>query len=329
MKEAQNVAIITSKVDPHADAVISELIIRGVPVFRLNTEDLINRYEVSVSIGGLSEININITDELGRSIQFPRDVRTVYHRKPDPVEPHCELNDDGASAFVCREGEEFLRSLTVLPDIRWVNNPQRIRSAQHKIPQLELARRLGLNIPKSLVTMDPDQALRFCEECGWSVICKSLSTTTVTVHGEPRNIYTHAPLRAEIESHIDRVRYGLTFFQQYVPKAFELRITIIGERVFACKIDSQKYEESSIDWRLVDPFTLDHQEVQLPQEVTDALVALLRSSGLSFGAIDMIVTPDGKYVFVENNPNGQWYWIELITGMPMTNAMVELLVGTA
>jgi hypothetical protein len=41
----------------------------------------------------------------------------------------------------------------------------------------------------------------------------------------------------------------------------------------------------------------------------------------------MIVTPDGGYVFLELNPNGQWLWIELITGAPITDAIVALLVG--
>jgi len=48
---------------------------------------------------------------------------------------------------------------------------------------------------------------------------------------------------------------------------------------------------------------------------------------LSFGAIDLLLTPTGEYVFLEINPNGQWYWLELITGIPLTNAMCDVLTG--
>jgi glutathione synthase/RimK-type ligase-like ATP-grasp enzyme len=327
MGTGQGVAIFTSKVDPHADAVISRLRENQVTIFRLNTEDLLNRYELSISLSSQSEIRATIVDEVGRSICLPRDISTIYHRKPDPVKPNHGLRDEGARAFASREGDEVIHSLASLPDVRWVNNPYRIRAGQHKLPQLEVARRLGLKVPRSLVTRDPDDALQFCESCGWSVICKGLGTTSVTLDGEPRNLYTYAPSRSEIEAHIDSVRLGLTFFQEYVPKAFELRITVIGERVFPCRIESQRVEDAMIDWRLVDPFTLDHYEYPLPKKVSDALIAFLQQYGLCFGAIDMIVTPDEEYVFVENNPNGQWYWIEQLTGMPMANAMASLLTG--
>ena len=49
---------------------------------------------------------------------------------------------------------------------------------------------------------------------------------------------------------------------------------------------------------------------------------------LVFGAIDMIVTPAGEYVFLEINANGQYLWIEKQTGLPITSSIVDLLIGT-
>ena len=326
MTDGSAIFIVTSKVDPHADAVISKLAASGELVFRLNTEDLLNRYWLSGSVGPDWGLGVDFRDELGRTVRFPTGVKSAYHRKPDPVLPHRELADAGASDFVCKEGDEFVRSLAAFQGVRWVNNPIRIRAAQHKLPQLEAARRLGLSVPRSIVTNDPAQARAFCEACGWAVICKTLATSVVLIDGEARHVYTAAPARKEVEEKNQSIRFGVHFLQEYVPKAFELRITIIGRQVFACKIDSQSLDESKIDWRLVDPFTLHHEEYDLPEEVSNKLLALLDNFGLSFGAIDMIVTTSGKYVFVENNPNGQWYWIELKTGMPMAQAMADHLI---
>ena len=67
--------------------------------------------------------------------------------------------------------------------------------------------------------------------------------------------------------------------------------------------------------------------VSLPPEIETALKTMLTQYGLRFGAFDMIVTPDGEYVFLELNPNGQWLWIETITGAPMSRAIADLLAG--
>jgi glutathione synthase/RimK-type ligase-like ATP-grasp enzyme len=51
--------------------------------------------------------------------------------------------------------------------------------------------------------------------------------------------------------------------------------------------------------------------------------------GLNFGAVDMILTPDGRYVFLEINPNGQWGWVEDLTGMPISEEIIGLLTQSS
>lgn len=50
---------------------------------------------------------------------------------------------------------------------------------------------------------------------------------------------------------------------------------------------------------------------------------------LTSGAIDLICTPEGKYTFLEINPNGQWLWVEELTQQPLVQLMVELLSAHA
>jgi glutathione synthase/RimK-type ligase-like ATP-grasp enzyme len=49
--------------------------------------------------------------------------------------------------------------------------------------------------------------------------------------------------------------------------------------------------------------------------------------GLCYGAIDMVLTPDGRYVFLEINPNGQYLWIEEAAGLPISDAICDLLMS--
>lgn len=47
--------------------------------------------------------------------------------------------------------------------------------------------------------------------------------------------------------------------------------------------------------------------------------------GLRYGAIDMIVDPAGTHWLLEANPNGQFGFIEHITGMPLSAAVATAL----
>jgi len=66
---------------------------------------------------------------------------------------------------------------------------------------------------------------------------------------------------------------------------------------------------------------------ELPDEVKSSLRRVMDSFGLNFASLDMIVTPDGEFVFLELNPNGQWLWLELELGLPLVATMADLLTS--
>lgn len=120
----------------------------------------------------------------------------------------------------------------------------------------------------------------------------------------------------------------VSFVQNYVPKAYELRITIVDNQVFACKIDSQCMENNKgkIDWRQGYDYGLKHEACTIPNEIANKCICFLRKMQLNFGAFDFIVTPTGEYVFLECNPNGQWLWVELVTGLNISEAIASFLM---
>ena len=48
---------------------------------------------------------------------------------------------------------------------------------------------------------------------------------------------------------------------------------------------------------------------------------------LNYGAIDIIVTPDGRHVFLEINPVGEFFWLELRPGFAISDAIADVLLG--
>jgi len=116
-------------------------------------------------------------------------------------------------------------------------------------------------------------------------------------------------------------------FQENIPKQVELRITVIGRKIFAVEIQSQDHKESTHDWRGLKAGDLHHCPHDLLEPIQAMYLRFLDHFDLAYGAIDMILTADGEYIFLENNPSGQFGWIEKLTGLPLTATLAELLIA--
>jgi glutathione synthase/RimK-type ligase-like ATP-grasp enzyme len=127
---------------------------------------------------------------------------------------------------------------------------------------------------------------------------------------------------------LEQVPICPVIFQEYIEKKLELRITVIGDKVFPCAIYSQDSSNvaNKTDWRH-DPYASRHEAYPLPKEIEEKCVKLIQNLGLKYGAIDMIVTPDDEYIFLETNANGAWLWIQDLTGMPIAEAFADLLIS--
>jgi glutathione synthase/RimK-type ligase-like ATP-grasp enzyme len=126
--------------------------------------------------------------------------------------------------------------------------------------------------------------------------------------------------------HSEGVRHIPCLFQEYIPKAVELRVTIIGDEIFVAEIDSQSQAETAIDWRDYSvPMRM--KRGSLPDDIVSKCFALVRGFGLNFSALDFIVTPEGEYVFLESNPNGQFLFVEQwVPELKMVDALLGCLM---
>jgi glutathione synthase/RimK-type ligase-like ATP-grasp enzyme len=134
------------------------------------------------------------------------------------------------------------------------------------------------------------------------------------VESTERGLFTNRISLDEIEKYPQKITAAPGIFQPYIEKEHELRVTIVDEIIFAARIESQAHPDTQTDWRR-NPGAIAYTEVTLPTEVSQRLKTFHRNQGLVYAAYDFIVTPEGRYVFLEVNSVGQWLWLEETAGL--------------
>ncbi len=64
----------------------------------------------------------------------------------------------------------------------------------------------------------------------------------------------------------------------------------------------------------------------LPQSVESKLFSLMKKIGLNMGSIDMIVTKNTEFVFLEVNPTGQFGWVSENCNYYLEQEIVNCLI---
>lgn len=243
-------------------------------------------------------------------------------RPPEDMDPEMALACARESAAA---RDVWLAGFESYP-VRWVNRPDRESSAENKGRQLAAARACGLAVPPTLVTNRPEAARAFWHAQGGDVVAKMLTPYSISMAGDTPFVYTSAVGEADLEA-LDGLRQSPMVFQRRVPKAYELRAIVVGDRVFAGRIDAGASARGAVDWRRADVGELAWRPAQVDDALRRKLCAVVRRLGLVYGAADVIVTPEGEPVFLEVNPAGEWGMIELHLGAPIAAAIAECLLA--
>ena len=67
--------------------------------------------------------------------------------------------------------------------------------------------------------------------------------------------------------------------------------------------------------------------IDLPSAVAKDCFSLAKTLGLVFSGIDIRRTPNGEYVFLEGNPSPMFIYFEKVTGYPISDRLVDLLLS--
>jgi glutathione synthase/RimK-type ligase-like ATP-grasp enzyme len=224
-------------------------------------------------------------------------------------------------SFAQSESQRALDALMTVTNALWVNHPQCHARANSKPAQLFVARRIGFDVPPTVITNDPVQARELMRKTDGPIVYKAMSQNLDLE--QDTALFTGLLTETELAK-LELIRISPGIFQKFVSKAYEVRATVIGRRIFSGKIDSQARIETQVDWRHR-PFDMEETPIELPPEIEEKIHLFMDAFGLVYGAFDFIVTPDGRYVFLEINPAGQYMWVEVKTKLPITSALADVL----
>ena len=322
--EDVDVLLVTTRLDAASDAVAGALKRTGIKFYRLNTEDLPLNAKSSCDFQtGERRLRWHSEDHVV-SLDAVKCVWFRRHRlpalPPDTIPAHAE--------YCLRESQWFLRGLLwnlaeQVPAANWMSSPADIQRAESKMLQLQIAGTVGLAYPETLIGNNPDEIRAFFNQQNGRVVAKPLRLGYFDYGHVQTAAYTTAVSAVDLAND-EALNAAPVIYQRHLEKRWDIRVTIVGESIYAAAIHSQEAVSARVDWRRAD-VELEHKVHVLPEEIAKACRRLMKILNLRFGAIDLVLTPAGQYFFLEINPNGQWLWLEDRLGYPITNGIAEWL----
>jgi MvdC family ATP-grasp ribosomal peptide maturase len=305
------------------DRVAEALARRGARPVRFDTDLFPEEIGLSASLGpGGAEHFIRAGGE-----EFDASgVRAVWARRVWPPRLSERLDERFRAACVRESGAALEGFFDGLAGARWVNDPARERAAENKLLQLRAALEAGLDLPPTLLTNDAARARAFYEAEEGGVVAKLLRPLSVSMNEAPFFVYTSDVGAADIEA-LDSLRHCPVVFQRKIEKRRELRVAYVAGRLFAGALDAAGSERGRTDWRLAKPSECSWSRASIEPQTAARLETLMRRLGLDYGAIDLIETPDGRLVFLEVNPGGEWGMLEHDLDLPISEAIADALMA--
>lgn len=315
-----DVLLITNKADVTTDFVIKRLTERQASFYRFNTEDLLTRNTLSFNFH--NDEFILFDNEKNLKIDLLK-VKSVYYRRPvTPSFPNNELTE-GEEKFLINEITYSLEGLyRILQNAYWISSVFSIREAENKIFQLRIAKEMGFKVPASLITNRSEIASKFIDKN--ITIIKPIKTGLIDDIKNDKVIFTTL---LKDKNGLERIQFCPTYFQAFINKVADIRVTVVGKKIFSALIFSQEHNETKVDWRNGENLKLQYQKILLAEELSALCIKLTERLGLNFGAIDLVKDENNNFYFLEINPNGQWAWIEKQLNYSISDEICNQLIN--
>jgi hypothetical protein len=264
------------------------------------------------------------------------DIAGVWYRKPMPILRRELPVKHEYRPYVQESIERHAQSWTIaFPKAVWVSDYYDLVRASDKPLQLALAQQIGFRVPPTIVSSDPAEVNHFLRQRPDSVT-KPLVPAYPLINGERRLLFT-TRIGGSFTPDLSNLYLAPSIFQEAVDLLHEVRVTVIGDRVFPAIVRSDLDKKNGNAARL--NRILDNKVgyykgtvrieamKDLPADIAEKCITHTARLNLKFGALDIILDKKGTWWFLENNPNGQWAYIEEATGLPIGKALADLLQG--
>ncbi|AFY55915.1 glutathione synthase/ribosomal protein S6 modification enzyme (glutaminyl transferase) [Rivularia sp. PCC 7116] len=306
-------------------SVMAAIEARGEKVFRFDTDKFPTEIQLDIAYSNGSQ-NIIIANEQ-QKLNL-KEVSAVWYRRIAIGARIPRSMDKQLRQAAIQESRTTIAGMIASIKGFHLDKVVNIRLAENKQLQLQVAEEIGLKIPRTLITNNPEAVKQFAQECQQDIVTKMLSSFAIYDNlGQEKVVFTN-PVTSEDINNLDGLNLCPMTFQEKISKALELRTIIVGDNVFTAAVDSQAVHQARYDWRREGVALINAwQPHDLPKDVEQKLLKLMAYFGLNYGAIDIILTPDGEYVFLEVNPVGEFFWLENSPGLPISQTIAELLIN--
>lgn len=300
-----NILILGDASDAHAAHMKNALTQAGAAVDYLDTSLFPKQLRLSWRPDTLVGC---LTLPSGRLLDL-EDIHSVFWRNFSGVGV-APLTDANQQQVAFNDSMSTVRSLMQTSGARWINSWQAYQFHKEKPLQLSLAKQIGVTIPETLISNSPEQVREFVETHEKAIF---------------KPVYGGAHTKLVTEAHLepDRLDMALSIspvtIQEYIPGT-NVRSYVIGEWVYSAEIRS-----SALDFR--EDLEAELIPIDLPESVEKQCLAILKAFMLDWTAIDWRVKPTGEYVFLEANPSPMFVHFERMTGFPITEKLVNLLMS--
>ena len=329
------ILIITNKGDIHCNPVIKHFQRNGDKYFRLNTESLLTDYLISFSYKDQS-VDLHIENKINGKTLSSNEVISVWERRPNsPVLP--EINNEKIKLVVEDEANELTKWIRhFFINCRMIGSSVWDRPNESKLRQMDVASRVinelrsEIKLPHTLLTNSKKDLEQFSNNKK-EIVLKPISADGLMLDDKLEIPFTSRKVNSKNINVItqDDLELCPSFMQEYVEKNYELRITVIGEKILCCKIDSQKLPKGNgrEDWREGYEHGLSEVEewIDCPDEIQEFIILYMQKMNLNFGCFDFIYAKNNSFYFLECNPNGQWMWLEEDLGIPISESIANFL----
>jgi glutathione synthase/RimK-type ligase-like ATP-grasp enzyme len=292
--------------DLHAKHIYDVLLARGVEVHYFNSRTFPTQSGISwypdTQTGSLYLAN-------GTKLQIS-EIHSVYWRSFNGIYVP-ELPDEHQQSIAFNDAVGLMRTLLQAPSIRWVNGWQAYEFHKEKPRQLAVVSNLGVTIPKTLISNDPDLITEFARTIDQAIF----KPVYGGAHAKLITPEFLAPARLKLA-----LKLAPIALQEFIAGT-NIRTYVIGDRVFSAEIRT-----GAIDFR--DDADVELIPLQIPPAIARISIAIARSLMLEWTAIDWRRNNQEEYYFLEANPSPMFTYFEAKTGYPLTEELVNLLVAT-
>lgn len=309
------ILVISDTMDFTTDYICLELQRRSANYLRVN-RDRFNDYKIVFDIGSLI---LNITINAKQYVIDNNNLKAIYYRAPIYLHDTYKPNLSFEKQLYRSQWAAFLRNLVLFENVSWVNNPIDTFRAENKMLQLKYAQKAGMKCPHTLLLnsiedIELDRDIKY--------IMKSLDTVLLRQGDKEAFVYSTVMTGEELLK--SEFAVAPVVIQEYLYPKVDLRVTVIGEKIFAVKIVKMGIGIAG-DWRK-EKDNVDFIGVDLPEDIKKRCIRIVNDLGLAFGGIDLILHND-IYYFVEVNPTGEWAWLVNKSGLQIDKAICDYLQG--